>query len=64
MGFTDTQICEVARKVGLSASNRVFALTEYNPAIDKYRTGALLQLIFSSFVFGVAERTDPSVQTD
>mmetsp|Transcript_10524 Transcript_10524/g.14195 ORF Transcript_10524/g.14195 Transcript_10524/m.14195 type:complete len:95 (-) Transcript_10524:57-341(-) len=55
MGFTETQIAEIASKVGQDAKNRVFAISEYNPAIEKYRTGALLQLIFSSFIFGIAE---------
>lgn len=55
MGFTETQIGEIAHKVGKDSKNRVFSISEYNPAIEKYRTGTLLQYIFSSFVFGVAE---------
>ena len=55
MGLSDTQICEVASKVGRDPSNRIFSLSEYNPAIEKYRTGALLQMIFSSFACGFAE---------
>ena len=55
MGFTQDQICDIASKVGQNATNRVFSLSEYNPAIEKYRTGALLQFIFSSFIFGVAK---------
>lgn len=55
MGFTDTQIIEVANRVGRDPHNRIFALSEYNPAIEKYRTGTLAQLIFSSYLFGVAE---------
>ena len=54
-GFTDTQISDFAYKVGRDASNRVFSVSEFNPAIEKYQTGTLLQFIFSSFIFGVAE---------
>ena len=42
MGFTDTQISEIAFKVGKDPCNRVFSVSEYNPAIEKYRTGTLL----------------------
>ena len=57
MGLTDTQICDIAHKAGQDQSTRIFSISEYNPAIEKYRTGALLQLIFSSFVFGVAKHS-------
>ena len=56
MGFTESQINEIARKVGTDPTNRVFAVSEYNPAIEKYRTGTLLQYLFSSFLFGIAEQ--------
>ena len=56
MGFTDVQVSEIAYKIGLDTNNRVFSVSEYNPAIEKYRTGTLLQYIFSSFLFGIAEQ--------
>ena len=46
MGFVDNQIIEIANRVGKDPKNRIFALSEYNPAIEKYRTGTLVQLIF------------------
>ena len=42
MGFTDIHISDVANKAGKDPKNRVFSVSEYNPAIEKYRTGTLL----------------------
>ena len=56
MGFTETQVSEIAHKIGKNPSNKVFSISEYNPAIEKYKTGTLLQSIFSSYLFGVAEQ--------
>ena len=45
MGFTDDEISEIAFIAGQSAHQRLFTISEYNPAIEKFTTGTLLHNI-------------------
>ena len=40
MGLTNTEVCDIAYEAG--QSTRIFSISEYNPAVEKFSTGSLL----------------------
>jgi arginase family enzyme len=56
MGFTDQEIVVLANQIGKQAGQgqvKVFSVSEYNPAIEKFSTGTLLQKVFAAFMHGL-----------
>lgn len=52
-GLSDLEAEQIAWVFGKSQKSRIFTLSEYNPAIEKFQSGAILNNIFQSFFFGV-----------
>ena len=48
MGLTNDEIYDIASAAGLGT--RLFSISEYNPAVEKFSTGSLLVDILQSFL--------------
>jgi len=54
-GLERDEAIEIAYIVGLSQKCRLFCISEYNPAMEKFKTGTLVHDLFLFFLFGLAK---------
>lgn len=52
MGFSMAELERMSFVAGQRSATRVLAISEYNPAIEKFQTGLLLCKLFANFLFG------------
>jgi formiminoglutamase len=55
-GLTAQEAIEIAFEAGRCAKVGLFDVSEYNPAVEEYRTGRLLAMMFYYFCMGVTYR--------
>jgi len=47
IGLSDEELAQICYKAGASPSVRCLSVSEYNPAVEKYKTGLLVVTMFS-----------------
>eukprot|EP00347_Sterkiella_histriomuscorum_P014974 403358795 len=55
-GFSIEEIEELSYQLGQQNQLKVFTISEYNPAIEKVRTGNILNSIYQNLLLGIAKR--------
>ncbi|CDW73674.1 formimidoylglutamase [Stylonychia lemnae] len=55
-GFNTQEIEDIAFNIGKQENLRIFTISEYNPAIEKFQTGNVLCSIYQHLLLGIGER--------
>ena len=56
MGLTLEETNEISLLLGRDIRTKIFSISEYNPAIEKYRTGTVVHDLLYHFLIGLSQR--------
>ena len=55
-GISGRELMEMAESIGQKTRVKIVTVSEYNPAIEKFKTGTLVNQVFYSLLVGLAKK--------